>query len=128
MSAKILLIEDERTMLNLLSTLVRMEGFEALELEQDDDIDAILNLLHDEKPAVILLDVNLRQFSGFDLLYRLRQDAELSDIRVIMSSGIDFSDRCLAEGADAFILKPYMPEELMSKIRQNIERLPTNRE
>ena len=87
-----------------------------------------MDVLHREQPALILLDVHLRQFNGFDLLYCLRQDADVKDIRVVMSSGSDFSDRCLAEGADGFILKPYMPEDLIKKLRHTLENTRTNRE
>jgi CheY-like chemotaxis protein len=39
-----------------------------------------------------------------------------------MSSGMDFNERCLREGADAFILKPYMPDDLVRTIRQALEK------
>lgn len=117
---KILLIEDDNTMLTLLRTLMRYEGYDVALLENDDNLDAIMNTVRREKPTLILLDVYLRQVSGFDLLQRIRQDDELKGTRVIMSSGMDFSIRCLNDGADAFILKPYMPDELIEKIRQII--------
>jgi twitching motility two-component system response regulator PilH len=118
MAPKLLLIEDDITMLTLLRTLLRMEGFEIAELESDESIELIMQTVQQEKPAVILLDVHLGQISGFDLLSLIRQDESLKDTRVIMSSGIDFSARCLREGANGFVLKPYMPEDLLQEIRR----------
>ena len=126
--SKIVLIEDDRTMLSLLRTLLRFEGFEVLQLEQDEDLDEIMRFVCREEPALILLDVNLRQFNGFDLLLRIRARPELRSLRVIMSSGIDFSERCREEGADGFILKPYMPDDLISTMRQVLaNQSPSNK-
>ena len=124
MQPKILLVEDDVTMLTLLRTLLRIDGYQAVALEKDDSIEAILNTIRSEKPAVILMDVHLRQINGFDLLHSLRATADIADSRVIMSSGIDFNQRCLDEGADAFILKPYMPDDLLSKIRKLLADRP----
>jgi len=44
---------------------------------------------------------------------------------VIVSSGADFGERCLDEGADSFILKPFMPEELIKSIRKVIAKRAT---
>ena len=45
-----------------------------------------------------------------------------------MSSGMDFGVRCQEVGADGFILKPYMPEELMKKIQEILSSEPKRRE
>jgi CheY-like chemotaxis protein len=92
MILKVLLIEDDTTMLTLLRTLLRFEGYEVAQMEGDGHLDGIVEAI--------------------------RKDKELQDIRVIMSSGIDFSQKCLEEGVDGFIQKPYMPEELIRKIRE----------
>ena len=118
MPIKVLLIEDDHTMITLLRTLLRIEGFEVALLESDESLEAILASIRKDKPDVALLDVHLRQVNGLDLLYAIREDPECHDMHVIMSSGIDFGQQCLDGGADAFILKPYMPEDLISKLRQ----------
>ena len=123
MMNKVLLVEDDRTMLSLLNTLLRFEGFDAVPLEHQEDLDIVMNFLRQEKPDLIILDINLRRFSGFDLLRLLKTDPELNNVRVIMASGIDLRDRCLGEGADSFILKPFMFDELIKEI-QRILNLP----
>jgi DNA-binding response OmpR family regulator len=116
MAKKVMLIEDDMTMLTLLGTLLTYEGYSVAKLDRDDDVDLILASIRKEKPDVILLDVHLRQISGFDLLHALRQDDELKHTYVVMSSGMDVQARCQREGADDFILKPYMPDDLIKKI------------
>lgn len=114
---KVMLIEDDETMLSLISTLLEIEGFEIARLEKDGCLEAIMDCIREEQPAVILLDVHLRRINGFDLLRKLRQDDELKSTHVLMSSGMELSQQCDQQGADGFILKPYMPEELVGKLR-----------
>jgi len=114
---KVMLIEDDETMLSLISTLLEFEGFQVSKLEKDGCIEDILDCIRHEKPDLILLDVHLRRTNGFDLLQEMRQDEELKSTHVLMSSGMELSSKCNQEGADGFILKPYMPEELVGKIR-----------
>lgn len=117
---KIILIEDDATMLSLLQTLLQMEGFEIVKLT-DHSMDSIMSLMQTEKPALALVDVNLREGNGFDLLRLIRQDDNLKTMKVLMSSGMDFSSECQREGADDFILKPYMPDDLIRIIHQTLE-------
>jgi DNA-binding response OmpR family regulator len=70
---------------------------------------------------LILLDVHLRNVSGFDLVKGLRQDEQLKTTQVLMASGMELSVECRQAGADGFILKPFMPEELVGKIRNALE-------
>jgi DNA-binding response OmpR family regulator len=117
---KILLIEDDETMLSLIQTLLEIEGFKVVGLDCLDDIEEILKIMSREQPSLVLLDVHLRCFNGFDLLSRIRQDETLKDVRVLMSSGMELSYECGQRGADGFILKPYMPDELVGKIRNTL--------
>ena len=115
---KIFLIEDDETMLALLRTLLSIEGFDVVQLPKGDTAAGIIDEVRREMPALILLDVHIRQINGFDLLYMIRNDDALKHLRVLMSSGMDFKERCREQGADGFILKPYMPEDLIQQIRQ----------
>jgi len=118
--ARLMLVEDDLSMQSLLRTLLELEGFQVLvpsnQLEGE-----LLATIVSEKPDVILLDVHLRDANGLDVLRKLRQvegDAvPARHTRVIMTSGMDVSDQCLAAGADSFLLKPYMPTELIRKLK-----------
>ncbi len=112
---KILLVEDDATMVSLLNTLLSIEGFQVSQVK-DYSRDAILETMRIEMPDLALLDVNLRHLNGLDLLRSVRQDQTLKNLRIIMSSGIDFRWDCQAAGADSFILKPYMPDDLIQQI------------
>jgi DNA-binding response OmpR family regulator len=123
---KILLVEDDPTMLGLLQTLLQMEGFQ-VSLANEDGLEEIVSQVRREMPILALIDVHLRHISGLEVLKRIRQDAELKDMGVLMSSGMDVGDKCLEAGADGFILKPYMPDELIKKIHKLVDGL-ANRE
>lgn len=115
-----MLIEDDETMLSLIHTLLELEGFQVAEIGQENSIEEIFVRVRQERPQLILLDVHLRQLNGLDLLHRLRDDEELKRVRVLMSSGMELSDQSRREGADDFILKPYMPGDLIGKIRDTL--------
>ncbi len=117
---KVMLIEDDETMLSLIHTLLELEGFQVAELGQEKSIEEIYERVRQEDPQLILLDVHLRQLNGLDLLHRLREDEELKRVRVLMSSGMELSDQSRREGADGFILKPFMPDELVGMIRDTL--------
>lgn len=111
-----MLIEDDRTMRAILKTLLELEKFTVASWsgQPGDDIIAQVKV---EKPDVLLLDVHLRSINGFDILRDIRADADLAPIHVLMTSGMDLKDQCIANGAEGFLLKPYMPNDLIQMIR-----------
>lgn len=113
-----MLIEDDQTMMTLLETLLSLEGFWVVS-SGNELFTNLLPKIMEESPDIILLDVNLNRGSGVDLLGAIRSNSTLNHIRVIMSSGIDYQEECLKKGAQGFILKPYMPDELITMINQN---------
>lgn len=115
---KILLIEDDSTMVSLLKMLLDLEGYQVVALSSE--YQDILQLALEESPDLILLDIQLGLQNGLDVIARLKQNNELRKIKVIMTSGMDLGKSCLDTGADDFILKPYMPEELLLKIKSTL--------
>ena len=115
---KILLAEDDVTMVSLLKTLLKMEGFEVIALQADADVPAAVR---SEKPDVILLDVHLGPQNGLDILDRIRNSQDTSATRVLMSSGSNVKEECLHRGAYGFLLKPYMPDELITVLKRAIK-------
>ncbi len=112
---KVLLADDDFTMVSLLKTLLNLEGYEVVTLL--DKPGDILKNIHEAKPDVLLLDVFLGDRNGLDLVRRIRRDPELKKIRIIMVSGLDKTEECMAAGAVKFLLKPYMPNELFALLR-----------
>ncbi len=119
MAQKVMLVEDDPIMIDLLSTLLDLEGFEVSTLSSGKNfIEAVKSF----NPDVILLDVHLRgmggiEVNGFDLLKEIRADAASQDCTVVMSSGMDFRLKSDQEKADGFIQKPYMPGDLVEMIK-----------
>jgi DNA-binding response OmpR family regulator len=113
-----MLIEDDPTMINLLGTLLEMEGFQVFKLQK---FGAVLDDIEREMPDAILMDVHLNDLDGLDFLVDMRKRDSIKDIKVIMSSGIDKRRESMKAGANDFLLKPYMPDELIQKINFYIE-------
>jgi len=115
---KLMLVDDNAIVVDLLKTLLEMEGFEIVVNPRGD----ILNAIRMEQPGLILMDVYLKDddgedVDGFQFLAAIREQSDLRDIKVIMSSGADFKAESKARGADGFILKPYMPDDLVDLIK-----------
>ncbi len=117
---KVALIEDDNTMRSLLQTLLEFEGYQAVPIGNVAKPEEILDQLRYENPSLIFLDVHLQSMNGFDLVKRLRQDDALTLIPVLMTSGMELSVQSRRAGANDFILKPFMAEELLDKIRTTI--------
>lgn len=115
--AKILVAEDDVTMVALLKTLLKMEGFQVVALDADADVPAAVRR---EKPDVLLMDVNLSRQSGLEILDLLRKEKETKDVPVVMASGSSVKEECIRRGASAFLLKPFMPDELIKILKKNM--------
>ena len=113
--AKVLLAEDDPTMMSLLQTLLKMEGYEVKALSLDSDVPAAVE---NERPDVLLMDVHLGKQSGMEILEKIRRDRDLSNVRIVMTSGLNMRDECLHYGANAFLLKPFMPDDLLRLLKQ----------
>jgi len=112
--AKILLAEDDATMVSLLKTLLKLEGFEVSALDLDADVPAAVQL---EKPDTLFMDVHLGGQSGVEILQAIRGNKELANVQVVMTSGLDLREECIRYGADAFLLKPFMPDDLIRLLK-----------
>lgn len=115
--SKILLAEDDVTMVSLLKTLLKMEGFDVVSLHADDNVPEVIRK---EKPDLLLMDVHLADQSGLDILDDIRSAKDIGGLGVVMSSGANVKEECMSRGANGFLLKPYMPDELISLLRQTL--------
>jgi CheY-like chemotaxis protein len=120
---KIALVDDDVLMVDLLTTLLEMEGYQIVSPSIDD---TLCDSLCQQNPDLILMDVCLRSdqgntIDGLDLLEQLRQSDQLEDVKIIVSSGLDYRESSLAKGADDFLHKPYMPETLVTMINKAMQ-------
>ena len=111
---KILLAEDDHTMVSLLTTLLKMEGFEVVALDAAADIPAAVK---NEKPDSLLMDVHIGKQNGMDVVQAIRKDPENADLRIVMASGYNLKDECIQRGANHFLLKPFMPDDLLKLLK-----------
>jgi CheY-like chemotaxis protein len=112
---KILIIEDDATMVSLLKMLLGLDGYNVVTQSSEDQ--DIIDLARKESPDLILLDIHLGQQNGIEVIKRFKVIDDLKNIKVIMTSGMVLGEICKQAGADDFILKPYMPDELLDKIK-----------
>ncbi len=118
MSAKLMLVDDDASVVGLLRTLLELDGFN---VELATDPDRVLDRIKAERPDLVVMDVFLSRVDGVELLREVRATPEIAEIPVIMTSGMDVSDRCMDAGANGFALKPYDPPELIGMIRRHTD-------
>jgi len=120
MRTKILLIDDDLTLLHLLSQYLRESGFEVFEASNGP---AGLRLAYGEKPDLVLLDVMLPGMDGWEVCTRLR---ELTDLPIIMlTAKTNEADklRGFSLGVDDYVTKPFSFTELVARIQAVIGRM-----
>jgi len=120
--AKILIVEDEPAIQELLSFNVMRAGFQAVCV---GDADSAWEQIQNHAPDLILLDWMLPGISGVALAKQLRADARTRDIPIIMlTARSEERDKVLGleSGADDYITKPFSPRELMARIRAVLRR------
>jgi CheY-like chemotaxis protein len=113
-SYTIMLVEDDREIGRLMRFLFELEG---LHVVATDDYDEVLPLLHQALPDVVLMDVLLQGQQTIELMRQMRQsDGDTARIPVVMTSAVDYGPECLQAGADHFILKPFLPDEVVQEV------------
>lgn len=120
--AKILIVEDEPAIREMVSYALRQSDFELLEAE---DAQQAYGLIADHKPDLVLLDWMLPGQSGLEMARRLRKDAPTAELPIIMLTARgEESDkvRGLECGADDYVSKPFSPRELKARIHALLRR------
>ena len=119
---KILIVEDEPAMVELLRYNLESEGFDVATAHDGDEA---LLALEEEQPDMLLLDWMLPKVSGIEICRRLRRDQRHGNMPVIMITARgEEADRVrgLDVGADDYVAKPFSPAELMARIRAVLRR------
>ncbi len=114
---KILLVDDSKTELHVLSELLSKRGYQVRTAENGEDA---LKRLQEERADLILMDVVMPGQNGFQLTRAITRDPAYSDIPVIIcSSKNQETDRVwgLRQGAKDYVVKPVNPDELLAKIK-----------
>jgi two-component system phosphate regulon response regulator PhoB len=122
MKKKILVVDDEEDILTLVEKVLVYEEY-AIFLARNGE--ELFEIIKDNKPDLILLDIMMPGMDGFSICRRLKAKPATRDIPVIMltvlSSRMDIN-RGIAAGAAAFLTKPFDPEKLNREIKAVLER------
>jgi DNA-binding response OmpR family regulator len=121
---KVLVAEDDPMTLQLINFKLRQNGF-AVVLAKDGEV--AINLVQSEKPDLVILDGMMPMLDGFEVLSRMKESAELKHIPVIMlTARTQEADmqRGLELGAADYVMKPFSPTELLSRVRKVLGQPP----
>ena len=126
MSELIMVVDDEPGVRALLTDTLRIAGFETI--EASDGMNA-LTLLRTNKPALMVIDINMPLLDGFGLVERLRSNNDLTPV-LMLTAREDKADiaRGLKIGADDYVVKPFGIEELILRIKAILRRSTRNLE
>ena len=116
---RILAIDDNADIRELIAFILRRENYEVSTASNGM---AGLEMIKGAKPDLIILDVVMPEFSGYDVLNAVRSDknSKIRDIPVLMitsKSSTDDIDQALELGATAYIVKPFRPAKLVTKVK-----------
>ena len=119
MAKKILIVDDEKSIVDIVRFNLKKEGFEVIEAY---DGEAAVRTAINQKPDLILLDVMLPEKDGFTVCREIRQNMNVPIL--MLTAKADEVDRILGLelGADDYILKPFSNRELVARIKANLRR------
>jgi DNA-binding response OmpR family regulator len=121
---KVLVVEDDETLLNHLSTNLRSEGFNVITAT---DGEVGLEKIRSEIPDLIVLDIMLKKLDGLTICRMVRHDNTISHIPIIMitARGNEIDKIVgLESGADDYIVKPFGLGEMLARVRAVMRRAP----
>lgn len=120
MEKTILIVEDERAIVEILKFNLKREGYSTLEAL---DGETGLALAREQDPDLILLDVMLPKMNGFDICAALRAEGNTVPI-IMLTAREEETDKVfgLETGADDYMTKPFSMRELMARVKANIRR------
>lgn len=118
MAKKILVIEDDKFLRELISQKLMKEGYDIVEaVDGEKGIEAIKS----EKPDLVLLDLILPEVDGFGVLAKVKEDSTLAQIPIIILSNLgqkDDIEKGLKLGAVDYLIKAHFtPNEIVEKIK-----------
>lgn len=120
MDKTVLIVEDEKAIVEILKFNLKREGYETLEAL---DGETGLELAQTQDPDLILLDVMLPRMNGFDVCSTLRDGGSTVPI-IMLTAREEENDKVfgLEAGADDYITKPFSMRELLARVKANIRR------
>ena len=119
---KILVVDDEKQLVSLVSLHMDMAGYEVLSARDGEEALAVVSA---HKPDLLILDLMLPKIDGWEVCRRIRTEPEISDTPVIMLTACSDSGdklRGFECGADDYVTKPFSPRELVARVKRVLAR------
>lgn len=113
--AAVVIIEDDSQSARMLATLLEFEGYQPVICSSPE---RVLDCVRETQPVAVVMDFYLGKQDARGLIRALREDPSLRRTGVIIISGADRAAEALGAGADAFLLKPFAVEDLLSLVRR----------
>lgn len=122
MAQRVLVVDDEPAILELVSFNLRKEGYDVLTASEGN---AALSVFRAEKPDLVILDLMIPDPDGYEVCRQIR--AESSVPVIMLTARTEERDRVkgLDIGADDYVVKPFSPRELLARVRAVLRRSPT---
>jgi DNA-binding response OmpR family regulator len=120
--AKILVAEDERDIRDLITFTLNFAGYEVIGAINGEEA---LEMALTEKPDLILMDVRMPRMDGYDACIKMKAEESIKDIPVVFLSakGQEMEVKTgLEAGAAEYILKPFSPDQLIERVKANLDR------
>ncbi len=111
--AHVMIVDDDRATVSLLSMLLEMDGFQ---VSQSPQPQGVVERGKVGGVDAFIIDCHLGSASGLNLVREIRGDADLASKLVVVTSGRDVAHEAEDAGADLFMLKPFSPNELSAKL------------
>ncbi|MBS3769080.1 MAG: response regulator [Bacteroidales bacterium] len=120
-ASKILIIDDMPSHLLLLKTILEEEGFEIITAEDGEN--ALRTLKEDEAIALILLDIMMPGFDGFDFLDKINESETYETPVIIVSAKTDNTSiqKAIEKGAYDYLTKPFNVQDIRNKVRSALK-------
>jgi len=119
MSKKILLVEDDPFLIEIYSTKLKEADYE---VDTAEDGDTALRKLKDNVPDLLLLDVVLPNFNGWEILRKIKSDDKIKGIKVVVLSNLGEKqeiEKGVKLGADKYLVKAhYTPSEVIEEVKK----------
>jgi CheY-like chemotaxis protein len=120
---RVLIVEDDRITRMLVRLLLEREGYEALEGENGAHA---VELARRERPDLLMIDLLMPEMDGYQAIERIRHDVSLATLPIIVLTSEDgpgVEHRVLEMGADDYMIKPFEPPVLLSRVAAAFRRM-----
>jgi DNA-binding response OmpR family regulator len=122
MPSEILIVDDEPDVVVPIQFLMEQQGYLVMVAERGEDA---LDLIYQYKPDLVILDILLPGIDGYEVCEIIRLDANYREVKIIFLTAkgreVDIA-KGLSLGADAYITKPFSNTELVTKVKELLEK------